>query len=285
MAKGARVLYLTGKGGVGKTFLAERIAANLAVLTGRVALISLGPGEAAVLAADASASPPGDAVELHTLDDRAAMAQLLSRVVGLRMISERLLDSRTFSAVAAAAPGVREFVAMSFIQDVASRDRYRWVVVDAPSTGHSLALLGAPGRMARVAPFGPAARIAREIERFVCDGRTFRVALVSTPEELAAREAVEADNSLRALGITPQLVIVNGIYPELASTVQADWLERYSHDADVLLYLARRRRQRNVTANLISELGNVELIPRELAGAASVTATLLDFATRLAGRA
>jgi arsenite-transporting ATPase len=284
MAKGARVLYLTGKGGVGKTFLAERIAAELAVLTGRVALISLGPGEAAVLASDAAATPD-DAVELHTLDDRAAMAQLLSRVVGLRMISDRLLDSRTFSAVAAAAPGVREFVAMSFIQDVATRDRYRWVVVDAPSTGHSLALLAAPGRMARMAPFGPAARVARDIEKFVCDGRRFRVALVSTPEELAAREAVEADDSMRALRITPQFVIVNGIYPEVASSAQAEWLERYSGDADVLLYLTRRRRQRVVTANLISELGNVELVARELPGSPLVDTAVHDFATRLAGTA
>lgn len=284
MAKGARVLYLTGKGGVGKTFLAERIATKLAVLTGRVALISLGAGEAAVLAADAAASPD-DAVELHTLDDRAAMAQLLSRVVGLRMISERLLDSRTFSAVAAAAPGVREFVAVSFIQDVASRDRYRWVVVDAPSTGHSLSLLAAPGRMAKMAPFGPAARIAREIERFVRDARSFRLALVSTPEDLAAREAVDADSSLRSLGVTPQFVIVNGMYPELATTAQADWLERYSDDGDVLRYLSRRRRQRAVTANLISELGNVELIPQELDDPASVDAAVGDFATRLAGKA
>jgi len=284
MAKGARVLYLTGKGGVGKTFLAERLAAKLAVLTGRVALISLGPGEAAVLAADASDSP-ADAVELHTLDERAATAQLLSRVVGLRMISERLLDSRTFSAIAAAAPGVREFVAMSFIQDVAMRDRYRWVVVDAPSTGHSLALLASPGRMARVARFGPAARIARELESFVRDARAFRLALVSTPEDLAAREAVEADESLRTLGITPHMVIVNGMYPELVSTAQANWLERYSDDADVLLYLSRRRRQRAVTANLISELGNVELICREITGAPSVDATLGDLATRLAGKA
>jgi arsenite-transporting ATPase len=284
MAKGARVLYLTGKGGVGKTFLAERLAAKLAELTGRVALISLGPGEAAVLAADASDAPV-DAVELHTLDDRSAMRQLLSRVVGLRVISQRLLDSRTFSAVAAAAPGVREFVAISFIQDVAARDRYRWVVVDAPSTGHSLALLASPGRMARVARFGPAARIARELEGFVRDPRAFRLALVSTPEDLAAREAVEADDSLRALGITPQVVIVNGIYPELATSAQAAWLERYSDDADVLLYLARQRRQRAVTANLISELGSVELIPRELDGAPSVDATLGDLATRLAGKA
>ena len=237
-----------------------------------------------MLASDAAVAPD-ESVELHTLDDRSAMAQLLARVVGLRVISERLLDSRAFTAITAAAPGVREFVAMSFVQEVAARDRYRWVVVDAPSTGHSLALLAAPGRMARMAPFGPAARVARDVERFVSDGRCFRVALVSTPEELAAREAVEADEAVRALGITPQFVIVNGLYPEIATATQADWLERYSEDADVLLYLTRRRRQRVVTANLISELGNVELVVRELPGSSAVDAAVSDFATRLAGAA
>jgi len=282
MAKGARVLYLTGKGGVGKTFLAERVAEKLARLTGRVALVSLGAGDAAVLRNDV---PSDDAVELHTLDDHAELTRLLGRIVGLRMLSERLVDSRTFSAVAAAAPGVREFVAMSFIQDVAARDRYRWVVVDGPATGHSLALLGAPGRMARIAPFGPALRVARDTGRFASDPRTFRVALVSTPEDLAAREAVEADAGLRMLGIVPQFVIVNGIYPELSSSTQSDWLERYSDDTDIRLYLTRRRRQRTVTANLISELGNVELIPRELPGSTDTDAALTDFATRLAGKA
>jgi arsenite-transporting ATPase len=280
MAKGAKVLFLTGKGGVGKTFLADRLAAELAALTGRVALVSLGPLDGAPSTAEATHSD----VEFHPLDEQKALARLLARLVGFRFLSERLLDSRTFTAVTAAAPGVREFVTLTFLEDVASRDRYRWVVVDGPASGHSVTLLGSAARMARIAPFGPAARLARAIERFATDPRRFRAVIVSTPEELAAREAVETDARLREIGVSPQFVIVNGMYPELAHGTQAEWLERHSTDGDALLYLARRRRQRSVAADLISELGAIEIIPRVLPGLRAADEAVHDFATRLASR-
>lgn len=281
MAKGARVLFLTGKGGVGKSFLAERIAVELAALTGRVALVPLGNFQ---LGDEWPASAGADDVELHPLDEQTALSGLLARLVGFRRLSERLLDSRTFMAIATAAPGVREFVTLSFLEDVADRDRYRWVVVDGPASGHAVTLLGSAGRMARIAPFGPASRLARSTEKFVSDPRRFRCVIVSTPEELAAREAVEADARLRQIGIHPQFVMLNGIYPELASPLQSEWLEKHSTSSDARLYLARRRRQRAVAADLISELGAVEIVPRVLPGCRDAEQSIHDFATRLASR-
>ena len=180
------------------------------------------------------------------LDDRAALGRLLARIVGLRFLSDRLLDSRTFTAVAAAAPGVREFVTVSFIEEIAARDRYRWLVVDGPATGHTMSLLAAPARLAKLAPLGPAARLARSASELVTDPRRFVVVFVAAPEELAAREAVDGMAQLRALGISPRGVIVNGVYPEVTTRPEAVWLEAHSSNPDVRLYLAERARQLEV---------------------------------------
>ena len=272
------VLYLTGKGGVGKTFLAERLAAHLGALTGRVGLVSM-PRSAELRTSTQTAAAPE--IETIELDERAALGRLLARVVGLRFVSGRLLDSRAFSAVAAAAPGVREFVLVSFIEEIAARERYRWVVVDGPATGHSLALLAAPGRFAKLAPLGPAATLARRSAELVADARRCVVALVATPEELAARECVDATAKLRALGILSRGVIVNGIYPELSTSQEASWLSEHSVNPDVRLYLARRRAQLTIVEQLARQVGPLELVPRDIEGTHATETALDELARRL----
>ena len=271
------VLYLTGKGGVGKTFLAERLAAELGRLSGRVGLVSM-PRASEARASAEQRHPPE--IEAVALDERAALGQLLARVVGLRLVADRLLDSSTFSAVAAAAPGLRELVIVSFLEELATRDRYRFVVVDGPATGHSLALLTAPARFARLAPLGSPARRARAVSELVSDPHRFVISIVAAPEELAAREAVEGLARLREAGIAPRGVIVNGIYPELATLSESEWLASHSRHPDVKLYLARRARQLAIVEGLARDAGALEIVPRELAGTQSAATQLEELAGR-----
>jgi len=227
--------------------------------------------------------PTARAPEIETvvLDDRAALGRLLARIVGLRFLSDRLLDSRTFTAVAAAAPGVREFVTVSFIEEIATRERYRWVVVDGPATGHTLSLLAAPARLAKLAPVGPATRLARSASELVTDRRRFVVALVAAPEELAAREAIDGVAQLESIGISARGVIVNGIYPELTTSQQAAWLASRSMNPDVRLYLSLRARQIAIVEQLAREVGPLELIAREISGTYTADAGIEELARRL----
>jgi anion-transporting ArsA/GET3 family ATPase len=277
------VVYLTGKGGVGKSFLAERLAAELGRLTGRVGLVSIRRAEREHADDPRAESAAAFAPEIEpiVLDERAALASLLSRVVGLRFIADRLLDSRTFSAVAAAAPGVRELVIVSFLEELAARDRYRFIVVDGPATGHSLVLLTAPARFVKLAPIGPAARRARAARDLVADTRRFVIGIVASPEELAAREAVEAISRLRDAGIMPRGVIANGVYPELVSPREAEWLREHSQHPDVQLYLARRARQLAVVERLARDVGALEVIPRALEGTRAADEALAEVAGRI----
>jgi anion-transporting ArsA/GET3 family ATPase len=155
------------------------------------------------------------------------------------------------------------------------------VVVDGPATGHSLALLAAPARLAKLAPLGPAATLARRAAELVADPRRFVVALVATPEELAAREAIDATAKLRALGLTPRGVVVNGIYPELTATLESSWLAEHSANSDVRLYLARRRAQLEIVEQLAREVSPLELVPRDIAGTRAAEPAIEELARRL----
>jgi anion-transporting ArsA/GET3 family ATPase len=258
--------------------LAERLAAELGRLSGRVGLVSM--PRASEARASAEHRYPAE-IEAVVIDERAALGQLLARVVGLRLIADRLLDSSTFSAVTAAAPGLRELVIVSFLEELTTRDRYRFVVVDGPATGHSLALLTAPARFATLAPLGPPARRARAVSELVSDPHRFVISIVAAPEELAAREAVEGLTRLRAAGIAPRGVIVNGIYPELVTRNESEWLASHSRHPDVRLYLARRARQSEIVEGLARDAGALEIVPREIAGTQSSASQIEELAGRL----
>jgi anion-transporting ArsA/GET3 family ATPase len=82
-------------------------------------------------------------------------------------------------------------------------------VVDAPASGHSLPLLGAPRALRALARLGPVADFLGRAERLLHDAATTAVWIVTTPEELPVREAIELHHALRsdlALALPPPIV-------------------------------------------------------------------------------
>ena len=119
--------------------------------------------------------------------------------------------------VAAATPGMRELLTVGKLWELAQLDRrtpgadaYDLVVVDAPATGHGVAVLSAPRTFAAAAGTGPVARQGKIIDRMLSDPEQIAVIAVARAEELAVTETAALRKALRKrMGLPLERVVAN----------------------------------------------------------------------------
>ena len=129
---------------------------------------------------------------------------------------------RIFQYLAAAAPGLDELVTLGKIWELAQPQRqnernrpYDVTVVDAPATGHGLAMLRAPRTYADIAKVGPIARHAGTIAAFVTDPSATAVVAVALAEEMPVNETIDLQERLAdGIGVPLAAVLVNAVLPE-----------------------------------------------------------------------
>jgi anion-transporting ArsA/GET3 family ATPase len=223
-----RLLFVTGKGGVGKSTVATALGLLGARRGKRVILCELTQQQRVsrvfrregVGFEEAELSPGLAAI---SVDPQRALEEYLRVQVGNRALFKLLFENRVFQYFAAAAPGAKELVTMGKVWELAQLDRpwtrktsrYDLVVVDAPATGHGLGILKVASTMRDIARVGPIRRQADRIDSFVRDERTTGVVTVAIPEEMPVTETLEFRERLRdEMGMAINTVVVNGLYPE-----------------------------------------------------------------------
>lgn len=248
-----RILFVTGKGGTGKSRVAEALA-RVATAKGRPAVL-------------VRTSPPRETGVRRTpwreivLDDDRALGDFLIRALRFSFLARRLQDSRTFSAVAAAAPGLRDLVRLTSITGLVATSSPRTViVVDAPASGHSVPLLTAPATVLGFARIGPVEHDAREASRIVADPRIFLPVLVTIPEEFAITETMSLVARLDEAGVAPARVVVNGLWPAYLDADSGDALAASGVSEDARQHWQRHRRQAELVAGLEEDVGRCEKI-------------------------
>jgi len=216
-----RVLFVTGKGGTGKS----TVAAALALALSRRRPTTLADldrrlSAAAVLGATPRNSTPvkvTDTLDVIALAPRAELEAFVERLVPIRAISRRMLRSRTFGYVTAALPGLEAFLLLERLRimagDAALEDRY--LVIDAPASGSAIELLSVSSGVKGIAPTGTLNRLANSIDSFLTDRTRFGALVTTTPEDLAVREALETATTIRErLGVATVAAIMNCV-PDL----------------------------------------------------------------------
>jgi anion-transporting ArsA/GET3 family ATPase len=224
-----RLVFLLGKGGVGRSTLAAALGL-LAARRGRRAIVVEVSGRGDVPRLFARTGEPGVESELAPglwtldVDPRQALEEYLRDQLPLRVIADAIGSSATFGYVAAATPGLRELLTIGKIWELAQPQRrtrnaqaYDVVVVDAPATGHGLALLEAPRTFANAAQVGPIARQGRRIAVTLRDRSVTALVAVATPEQAAVDELLELRAALGQL----DAVLANAVAPARFSAPDA----------------------------------------------------------------
>ncbi|MCC6223211.1 MAG: ArsA family ATPase [Thermoleophilia bacterium] len=223
-----QLVIVTGKGGVGKTTVAAAIGLAAAWSGRRTLLVELASeAHLARLFGEDGAAGPGREIPLYpglaglALEPQRALEEYLTMALRVRALAERLVESRAFGYLAAAAPGLRELVTLGKVWHLAeqrTRDgerRHEVIVVDAPATGHGLGLLRTPRAFLEIARVGRIHEESRAIAELVADPARTGIVLVTRAEEIPVNETLDALEWLRPLGLAAQALVVNAIYPEL----------------------------------------------------------------------
>jgi anion-transporting ArsA/GET3 family ATPase len=225
-----RLVFVTGKGGVGKS----TVATALGILAARSGLRTIVAELAgAAPAADSTAgSGPLPEVELAdglftiSIDPQHAMEEYLRLKAGA--LGEALGSTRLFQAFAMATPGMRELLSIGKVWELAQFERrtrdaqpYDLVVVDAPATGHGVGLLRTPRTFAEIAKVGPIANQGGRIAATIADRAFTGVVAVATPEEMPVNEVLALRDALAEDRLELDAVVLNARYPSRFTAAEA----------------------------------------------------------------
>lgn len=264
---------MSGKGGVGKTVTTAALALFALRRRKRVLVVELSAyGRARELL---GGPPPGPEpaeiqphLELVRIEPRRALEDFVQGILPVRALRQRLLQSQSFSILAAAAPGIEEFLALAKIAELEGlrsglrrRPRYDLVIVDGPATGHSLPLLSTARTLMEMIPIGPIGRMAEKVNRLLGDPRRSAAVIVTIAEQMAVNETIEiATGLVRGAAVAVGPLVVNAVWPQRFSAEEARWLTSSGDYADPLIaagryHVERRHRTDEQLTRIRSELG------------------------------
>ena len=259
----ARLLFVTGKGGVGKTTVAAALAVRLAARRQRVLLVETAADRslAAVFGAAALGAEPTvieGTLSAVRIEQKALVESYFRRLLRLPFLARRLFASATFQAVTAAAPGVIEFVVLEHLLQWTEPGRfgrrapYDAVIVDGPASGHAVRWLRTPRQLARLVPAGPIAGSIGRLQALLEDAQRTQVVLVAIPDEMAVAELLETRRALALLDVALTAPVLNRTWPKRFTAAEATAIAARDADEPLvaaarLAIAARREAERHLT--------------------------------------
>lgn len=221
-----RFVFVTGKGGVGKTTVTAAMAEALARRGRRVLVAMCGAHERLSTMLD---GPPighevvavAPNVWATRIDPERAMQEYGELVIKVRALARLVFENRYTQGFFRAAPGLHDWAMLGkawwyTTEESEGRPLYDVVLFDAPATGHGLDMLRVPKVILDVVPPGVLRRDAERAWELFHDPARAGVVLVSLPEDMPTSESIELASALRTeLGLPLERVVVNGVLPAL----------------------------------------------------------------------
>ncbi len=216
-----RLLFVTGKGGVGKSTVAAALAL-LASQHGRKTLVCEVERKGDI--AEAFEAEPTRFREREiapglfamSMDTEASLREYLHLQLRVPVVGRIGPMAKAFDFVATAAPGVREILTVGKLCWEVRERHYDLVVVDAPPTGHVVGQLAAPNAINELVKVGLVRQQTDWMIEIMSDPARTGVCIVTTPEEMPVTEAVDLYGRIRRdTSVNVACIVANRVLPEL----------------------------------------------------------------------
>ena len=269
-----RLILVVGKGGVGRSTVAAAIADHCARAGKKTLLFETNANdrfgnyfdkpsvgtEITQLAPNLSATNATPA---------SALAEYGLMILRWKSVYEMVFENRVTKAFLRAIPGLDDYALLGKVwyhttEEKRGKPVWDTIVFDMPASGHASSMLRVPWVIVETVPEGPLTRDAREVKQLLTDPERTAAVLVTLAEEMPVNEALELEAKLTGLGIVPQQLIANQVFPDRFPTgsPMAKVLDTLIADsalgsplAELTEHAGLSRDRRTLNARYLAELG------------------------------
>jgi anion-transporting ArsA/GET3 family ATPase len=231
-----RLLFFTGKGGVGKSTVTAATAMLAAERGQRVLVVEADAKgnipkhfEAGPVGFSPKEVYPGvHVMEMRTEDSLKEYLRLNLRVPVLSRLGPL---ARVLEFVATAAPGVKEILTVGKVcwevrESIEGRADWDLVVVDAAATGHIVSQLDAPRGIKELVSVGVVREQTDWMAEILADADLTALNVVATPEEMPVNETIELVHRAQTeLDVPLGIAVMNRVLPELFTHADEETFE------------------------------------------------------------
>lgn len=214
--KEKQILFVSGKGGVGKSLVAAGLARELVKAGKRVLLAEIGETSyykdfwnLPSIGHEPVRHPDG--FDLALWSGETSLREYVLFYLKMERLYALFFENKVMRSLVNVAPGLSEIAILgkitSGIRKVGPALEYDTIIVDSFATGHALALLQAPKGMMEAIKFGPMGHHSREMDNVIKNPKLTGYIVVTLLEELPVTESLEFSDTLKSeLGVQADVV-------------------------------------------------------------------------------
>ncbi len=252
-----RFIFVTGKGGVGKTTVSAALGRALASRGKRVLIAMCNAKEriSSMFASDLVGPEivlVGERIWAVNIDPERAFEEYGRMVLKVAALYRVVFHNKYVRAFLPAVPGLSEWAMLGKAWyhttevDPYGRHRFDVVLLDAPATGHGLDMLRVPKVILEIVPPGILRRDAEKAWRMFSDPSRTAVVVVTVPEELPVTETLQLVHSIdHELELPLGTLVINSFLKPLFSPAEASELAKIEPDGEPVRPAASPATQRD----------------------------------------
>jgi anion-transporting ArsA/GET3 family ATPase len=209
------IVFITGKGGSGKTSVAAGLALYSKNQGVDTLLVEVGPWS------HCSQLYSKNLFQWELWDGPTCLREYVSHLTKIQSLSKIFLENKVTRGLINMAPGLYDIAILGKItsgppRNIGAPMRHQRLIVDASSSGHFSNFILAPKLMAETIPWGPMGHHCRQINQVLSNPDICRFVVISEPNSNSEEEADSIDNTLDKHFDQKPLRIWNKVWPEQA---------------------------------------------------------------------